>query len=54
MKTQTVELTKQELQDLADALNVHRRAAELLGLEKEHQRRIDALFLKMYGENLKK
>lgn len=53
MKTQTVELTKQELQDLKDALMVQIKGAQLFGTEKKDLKRIEDLYAKIYVENIK-
>jgi len=53
MKTQTVELTKQELKDIKDALMIQIKGAQLFETEKKELKRIEDLYAKMYVEHIK-
>jgi hypothetical protein len=53
MKTEKVELTKQELQDLKFALMVQIKGAQLFGTEKKDLKRIEDLYAKIYVESIK-
>ena len=54
MQTQNVELTKEELKDLVDALKTQRLGWALFGLTKKDKQRLDELYGKMYVEHIKK